>query len=83
MHSAIRMAIMHVIADNKGRSVEELQLPEGDGVDEGDVSLAIAYASLMVEDPEGVTNRHLKMLRSRFSIEQIKELNELIRQLSA
>lgn len=87
LHAAVRMAIAHVIADNKGRTAEELSLNEGeaaeDKTDESDVALAVAYTSLMVEDPEGVTNRHLKMLRRRFSIEQIKELNELIRRLSA
>ena len=45
----------------------------------GDISLATAYASLVAEDPDTVTPYHLKMLRSRFSVEQIQDLNSFIK----
>jgi hypothetical protein len=85
LHPDIRMAIAQVVADTKGRAAEQpaADCPPDCKADVSDVALAVAYTSLMLEDPEHVTTRHLKMLRSRFSVEQIKELNELIRQLNA
>lgn len=51
-----------------------------EAADPADVALAIAYLNLLLDDPETITQRHLKMLRSRFSIEQIHELNRFIKE---
>ena len=48
--------------------------------DPGFVALAVAYTNLLLEDPDAVTQRHLKMLRSHFSIEQIHELSRFIKE---
>ncbi|AHM62550.1 hypothetical protein D770_21505 [Flammeovirgaceae bacterium 311] len=45
-----------------------------------EIALAVAYANLVLDDPETVTQHHLKMLRSHFSIEQIHELTRFIKE---
>ena len=52
----------------------------GEAVDPADLALAIAYLNLLLDDPETITQQHLKMLRSRFSVEQIHELNRFIKE---
>lgn len=44
-------------------------------------SLAIAYANLVIEDPENITRSHITMLKKEFSSEQIHALNKLIAEL--
>lgn len=45
-----------------------------------DLSVAIAYTHLLLEDADAVTQRHIKMLRNHFSIEQIHALNCFIKE---
>ncbi|MDH3709379.1 MAG: hypothetical protein OER04_05805 [Cyclobacteriaceae bacterium] len=39
---------------------------------------AIAYASLLMEDPELVTNRHIKILQKELTPQQIKEITHYV-----
>ena len=39
---------------------------------------AIAYVSLLIEDPELVTNRHIKILQKELSAQQIMEITHYV-----
>jgi len=39
---------------------------------------AIAYVSLLIEDPELVTDRHIKMLQKELSAQQIMEITHFV-----
>ena len=54
---------------------------EENEVDPAQIAMAVAYTNLCIEEPEMVTSRHKKMLRSAFSYEQIQDLNGLIKKM--
>lgn len=55
--------------------------PSENEVDPAQVAMAVAYTNLCIEEPEMVTSRHKKMLRSAFSYEQIQDLTSLIKKM--
>lgn len=81
---ALQQAIADIIAGHTGQSlslpVVGEQLRESQPLSAADLSMAIAYTNLLLQDPDAVTQRHLKMLRSHFTIEQIYALNRFIKE---
>lgn len=76
-------AVAAIIKQRTGKSIS---LPDADPVHQqqpcnaSEIALGVAYANLLLDDPETVTQHHLKMLRSHFTIEQIHELTRFIKE---
>ncbi|WP_224995147.1 hypothetical protein [Cesiribacter sp. SM1] len=80
--SALLLAVKETIAKRTGKPVvfSEMDSDDEQPGDPAHIALAVAYANLLIDDPETVTPHHLKMLRSHFSIEQIHELTRFIKE---
>jgi hypothetical protein len=83
LHPRLLGAVTEALANSTGKDLETaeaLMVPDFEpGNDPGDISLAVAYANLLAEDPDMVTSYHLKMLRKGFSVGQIQELTLFIK----
>jgi hypothetical protein len=80
--ASLLLALKEAIANRTSKPVVLSDL-EAAGERSGDpaiIALAVAYANLLMDDPEAGTPHHLKMLRSHFSIEQIHELTRFIKE---
>lgn len=84
LSAAIVEAVREAISNSTGKMLA-LQpaffpAPE-DEANPAQIAMAVAYTNLCIEEPEMVTSRHKKMLRSAFSYEQIQDLNGLIEKM--
>lgn len=87
LHPLLLKAVGESLTQVYGRHIQALDSMSWVSAKELDdpssISLAVAYANLIAEDPDAVTAHHLKMLRSKFSVEQIQALTLFIKELVA